>query len=270
MLLLVPGNVLNRVILGRLKTGVDTKLRDHQAGFRKDRSCTDQTATLRIIVEQSTEWASSLYINFVYYDKVFDSLDRDTLWKLLQHYGIPEKFISLIRNSYEDMACRVVHAGQLTDSFMMKTGVIQGCLLSTFLFLLAIYWIMKKNKTNRRNRIQWTPWSQLEDLDFADDLALLSQRHQQMQEKTELLNTVSTQLGFNINISKTKIMKANTKNNNPIILNGEPLEETYSFTYLGIQSTKSRHRRKRKSKDTESESGIHHIENNRESKTNQN
>ncbi|KAK2190718.1 hypothetical protein NP493_73g05063 [Ridgeia piscesae] len=51
--------------------------------------------------------------------------------------------------------------------------------------------------------------------------------------KTELLNTVSTQLGLNINRSKPKIMKTNTKNNNPITLKGEPLEETDSFTYLG-------------------------------------
>ncbi|KAK2181554.1 hypothetical protein NP493_393g03020 [Ridgeia piscesae] len=54
-----------------------------------------------------------------------------------------------------------------------------------------------------------------------------------MQQKPELLSTVSTQLGFNINRSKTNIMKANTKNNNPITLNGELLEETNSFTYLG-------------------------------------
>ena len=239
MLLSVPGKVLNRIILDRLKTGVDAKLRDHQAGFRKDRSCTDQIATLRIIVEQSMEWDSSLYINFVDYEKAFDSLDRDTLWKLLQHYGIPEKFISLIRSSYEDMACRVIHAGQLTDSFMVKTGVRQGCLLSPFLFLLAIDWIMKKTTKNRRNGIQWTPWSQLEDLDFADDLALLSHSHKQMQEKTEQLNTVSTQLGLNINRSKTKTMKANTKNNNPITLNGEPLEETDAFTYLGSTINKT-------------------------------
>ena len=85
MLLSVPGKVLNREILDRLKTGVDTKLRDHQAGFCKDSSCTDQIATLRIIVEQSMEWDTSLYINFVDYEKAFDSLDRDTLWKLLQH-----------------------------------------------------------------------------------------------------------------------------------------------------------------------------------------
>ncbi|VDP73594.1 unnamed protein product, partial [Schistosoma curassoni] len=30
-----------------------------------DHSCTDRIATLRIIVEQSTEWNSSLYINFI-------------------------------------------------------------------------------------------------------------------------------------------------------------------------------------------------------------
>ena len=112
--------------------------------FLQSRSCTDQIATLRIIVEQSMEWDSSLYINFVHYEKAFDNHDSDTLWKLLQEYGIPDKRISLIRNSYEDMACRVVHAGQLTDSFMVKTGVSQECLLSPFLFLLAIDWIMKK------------------------------------------------------------------------------------------------------------------------------
>ena len=118
----VLGKVFNRVILDRLKTGpVGAKLRDHQAGFRKDRSCADQISTLLIIVEQSMKWDSPLYINFVDYEKAFDSLDRDALWKLLQHYGIPDKFISLIRNSYEDMACRVVHAGQLTDAFMVKT-----------------------------------------------------------------------------------------------------------------------------------------------------
>jgi len=42
----------------------------------------------------------------------------------------------------------------------------------------------KKTTENRRNCIRGTPWSQLEDRDFADDLALLSQGHQQMQKKT--------------------------------------------------------------------------------------
>ena len=75
-LLSVPGKVLNRIILERMKGEVDNTLREEQAGFRQDRSCTDQIATLRIIVEQSIEWNSSLYVNFVDYEKAFDTLDR--------------------------------------------------------------------------------------------------------------------------------------------------------------------------------------------------
>ena len=96
MFLSVSRKVLDRLILDSRKTGVDAKLRDHQTGSRKDRPCTDQMATMRIIVEHLMEWDSPLYINFVDYEKAFDSLDRETLWKLLQHYGIADKCITLI------------------------------------------------------------------------------------------------------------------------------------------------------------------------------
>lgn len=232
-LLSVPGKVFNRVLLERMKETVDSQLRDEQAGFRQNRSCTDQIATLRIIVEQSLEWKSSLYINFIDYEKAFDSVDRGTLWKLLRHYGIPAKMVTLIRNSYDGMSCRVIHGGQLTDSFQVRTGVRQGCLLSPFLFLLAIDWIMKTSTSERRNGIQWTLWRQLEDLDFADDLALLSHSQQQMQEKTSVVAATSSQVGLNIHKDKTKILKTNSTSTEPVTLNGSPLEEVQSFTYLG-------------------------------------
>ena len=41
MLLSVQGKVLNRVLLERMKEVVDPKLRDQQAGFRRNRSCAD-------------------------------------------------------------------------------------------------------------------------------------------------------------------------------------------------------------------------------------
>ncbi|VDP62403.1 unnamed protein product [Schistosoma mattheei] len=116
-LLSIPGKVFNRVLLNRMKGSVDAQLRDQQAGFRKDRSYTDQIPTPRIIVEQSIEWNSSLYINFIDYEKAFDSVDRTTLWKLLRHNGVPEKIVNIIQNSYDGLNCKIVHGGQLTDSF---------------------------------------------------------------------------------------------------------------------------------------------------------
>ncbi|VDP26170.1 unnamed protein product [Schistosoma curassoni] len=64
----------------------------------------------------------------------------------------------------------------------VKTDVRQSCLISPVLFLLVIDWIMKTSKSGEKHAIQYN--MQLEDLDFADDLALLSHTQQQMQEKT--------------------------------------------------------------------------------------
>ena len=216
-----------------MKEAVDPKLQDQQAGFRSNRSCTDQIASLRIILEQSLEWNSPLYINFVDFAKAFDIVDRETLWMLLRHYGVPEKITRIISKSYEGMTCKVVHGSQLTEAFQVETGVKQGCLLSPFLFLLAIDWIMETSTAQKRNGIQWTLWTQLDDLDFADDIALLSHTQQQMQEKTNMVAANSARLGLNINIKKSKILKANSTNQESIRLAEETLEEVESFAYLG-------------------------------------
>ena len=64
---------------------LDKNLSEEQAGFRKIKSCTDHTATLRIITEQSIDWQSSLYINFTDFEKAFDNVDRDVIWMLMHH-----------------------------------------------------------------------------------------------------------------------------------------------------------------------------------------
>ena len=75
-LLSIQGKVSSRVLLKRMKDAFDPQLRDHQAGFRRGRSRTNQIATLRIILEQSCEWNSPLCVNFIDYEKAFGCLDR--------------------------------------------------------------------------------------------------------------------------------------------------------------------------------------------------
>lgn len=106
-------------------------------------------------------------------------------------------------------------------------------MLSPFLFLLAIDWVMKTSTAQKRNGIQWTLWQQLDDLDFADDLALLSQAQQQMQEKTSTIAENSARIGLKIHRGKSKVLKVNTSSTTPIILEDTALEEVENFTYLG-------------------------------------
>ncbi|MBN3275678.1 CFDP2 protein, partial [Polyodon spathula] len=47
------------------------------------------------VMGQSLEWSSPLYVNFIDYEKSFISVDRQTLWKLLRHYSVPEKIMNI-------------------------------------------------------------------------------------------------------------------------------------------------------------------------------
>ena len=73
----------------------------------------------------------------------------------------------------------------------------------------------------------------LEDLDFADDVALLSHTQHQMQEKTTTISQNSARIGLTIHPTKSQILKVNTASTAPITLGDRPLEEVDSFTYLG-------------------------------------
>ncbi|VDO54588.1 unnamed protein product [Schistosoma margrebowiei] len=84
-----------------------------------------------------------------------------------------------------------------------------------------------------KDGIQWTAQNQLDDLNFADNLALLSHTHEQMQIKTASVVAVSASVGINIHKEKTKVLKFKAENSNPITLDGETLEDVESFTYLG-------------------------------------
>ncbi|VDP16809.1 unnamed protein product [Schistosoma margrebowiei] len=53
---------------------------------------------------------------------------------------------------------------------------------------------MKTSTSEGKHGIQWTCRMQLDDLDFADDLALLSQTQQQMQEKTTSVATAPAEI----------------------------------------------------------------------------
>ena len=104
---------------------------------------------------------------------------------------LPPKFISIIQQLYDNSSCQVMHDGKLTDTFHVQTGVGQGCFLSPTIFPLVVDWIMKQTTSDRKTGIQSTFTKQLEDLDFADEIILLSHRRQDAQEKLRRRASIS-------------------------------------------------------------------------------
>ena len=222
-----------RIPLKRIDKAIDSTLREEQAGFRRGRGCVDQIFTLRNILEQSLEWNTSLCINIIDFQKVFDSVHRKSLWKILQAYGLPPKIVNLIKMFYDNFECSIILGNTITEAFPVKSGVRQSCILSPVLFLVTIDWVMRQAPSLRSRRIQWTIFSHLQDLDFADDIVILSSTPTHPQEKSDDLNTTAKRTGLIISKKKSKIMCVKSDASRPINIEGEPLEHIEDFTYLG-------------------------------------
>ena len=80
--------------------------------------------------------------------------------------------------------------------------------------------------------ILWKDGS-LTDLDFADDIAMLSTSLQHLQEMTTKLQEIAAKIGLRINCPKTKIMHSLQSTNQTITIENEPLEQVQHFQYLG-------------------------------------
>ncbi|VDO62084.1 unnamed protein product [Schistosoma margrebowiei] len=109
----------------------------------------------------------------------------------------------------------------MTDAFQVRTRVRQSYLLSSFLFLLVVDWIIKTSTSEGKYGIQWAAQNNLDDLDFSDDLAFLSRTQEQMQMKTASVAANSASVGLNIHKGKSKILKYNTEKSNKITLDGK-------------------------------------------------
>lgn len=104
----------------------------------------DMINTLRIVVEQSGELQALLFLFFIDFEKEFDSLDHEAMWRVLRSFGVQAKLINIIKETYNDYVCQVIHKGKLSNPLQVNTGVRQGCLLSPIIFLRVLDLVLKK------------------------------------------------------------------------------------------------------------------------------
>jgi hypothetical protein len=67
------------------------------------------------------------------YDKTFASI-----WHAFEQKGIPPMLIAMIKAQYHGFQCRVLHSGNLSEPFNTASGLRQGSIFSSILFLIVI------------------------------------------------------------------------------------------------------------------------------------
>ena len=85
----------------------------------------------------------NMHFCFIDYDKAFDCVDHNKLWKILKEKGIPDHLTCLLRNLYAGQETTVKTGHGTTDWFQLGKEVLWGCILSPCLFNLYAEYIMR-------------------------------------------------------------------------------------------------------------------------------
>jgi len=208
-----------------------------QAGFRVGRSTVDNVFVLRHVISTYKAQNKPVYAAFIDFKKAYDCVDRDLLWKCLEHLGLHGATLRSLQDMHANVQMRVRLRGCLGDSFPANRGVRQGDPLSPLLFGLFIDRFESFLAARCAGQGVRIGRLLLQLLLYADDLVLLAESKADLQAMLNVLSEFCRATCMTVNVSKSEIVifNAATPAISPFIYNGETMPVKPFFVYLGVK-----------------------------------
>ena len=207
-------------------------LADHQMGFRKYRSTTDQLVQLEHKIQ--TSFAERRHVVALFFDieKAYDMTWRFGILKALHSWGIRGNLPKFIESFLKGRYFKVRVGNDYSNLTTLENGIPQGSTLSVTLFAIAV------------NDIAHNVDPEIETGLYVDDLTIyLSGRSMEyMEERLQVaINTIAynaNRRGFRLSPTKTKCVhfcRLRTPHNDPqLTIEGRNIEVVPQVRFLGV------------------------------------
>ena len=228
--------VMNKMILIRLRTALDPYLLPMQAAYREHRSTLHNMLALNHLIHRSVKAHNHpLYGVFCDFSKCFDSVHRTRLEKVLRAYAVPANIVSFIMRSMDQQKLAVRFAGGVPSDFVInpRFGVMQGCTLAPFLFVIVMDAILRCLDVS--DGLPYAHQKRIAGMAYADDVFLLSDTAQGVQRLLNTFTAKAKEFGFHLNPGKgkTEPMHFGDATDTPIYLGDVHIPYAKEYRYLG-------------------------------------
>ena len=97
-----------------------TSIGEEQFGFMPGRGTTDAIFAERQVIEKHREMPKELHIVFIDLEKAYDRVPPQEVWRCLREQGVPEKYVRLVKDTYEVARTHVKTSIGLTGNIPVR------------------------------------------------------------------------------------------------------------------------------------------------------
>jgi hypothetical protein len=208
-----------------------TIVTENQFDFMPVRSTIEAIFLISQLMKRYKEQKKDLHMIFIDLKKAYDKVPRNIMWWALQKHKVLTKYITLIKDMYDNVVTSVRTSDGDTNDFLINIGVHQGSVLSPYLFAL----VMDEVTRNIQGGITWY-------MLFADDVVLVDESRTEVKQKLKLWRRTLEAKYFRLSRFKMKYMKcdfsATTQEEGYVRLDGQVVPKKDTFHYLGLMLQK--------------------------------
>ena len=164
--------------------------------------------------------------------KAYDSVNRKNLIETLKNYKIDSNIINLIANVYTNDTTSINIMGE-ERNIAISSGIRQGCTVSTELFKLVTYVIIKK--LEEEGEPFYLEGLDLSSLFFADDNLLAAASIRQIVKNLKVVKEISSKFGLVINEAKSKALVYKWNDAEKATEEIEGIKIVKRMKYLGLE-----------------------------------
>ena len=236
----IAATIYNALLRNCIEPEIDNILRKNQNGFRRNRSTTSQTLTIRRTLEGVRAKNLPAALLIVDFTTVFDSIYREKMEQIQLAYGLTKETVAAKTILYRNTKVKVRSPDGDREYFDIVAGVLQGVTLAPYLLIICLDYVLRTSidkirengceLTKKRSRRYST--KAITDADYADDIAILANTSNQAETLLHSLERAVAGIGLHVNAHKTEYMRFNQAGDIST-LEGTSLKLVDKFTYRG-------------------------------------
>ena len=191
----------------RIKPFLDGLIPPSQTGFIEGRFIGEATRLIYDVIHITNEKKLTGILMLIDFEKAFDSISWQFLYKTLHKFNFSNGFINWIRTLNNNIWGAVMQCGTLSEFFKIERGCKQGDLISPYLFILCAHILTTLIESNHDIKGIEIDGLTIKLTQFADDTTLLLDgTKDSLQAALNMLEVFGDISGLKMNKDKTKIV----------------------------------------------------------------